>query len=59
MADQLLDEFERAIDELILIPSGGGRFEVVLGDHLVYSKAETGRHPAYEEVAAPIREILG
>ena len=59
MADQLLEDFERSIDELTLIPSGGGRFEVVLGDRLVYSKAETGRHPAFEEVAAPIREILG
>lgn len=59
MADQLLEEFERSIDELTLIPSGGGRFEVVLGDRLVYSKAATGRHPGYEEVAAPIREILG
>ncbi len=59
MADQLLEEFERSIDELTLIPSGGGRFEVVLGDRLVYSKAATGQHPGYEEVAAPIREILG
>jgi selenoprotein W-related protein len=59
MADQLLEEFERSIDELTFIPSGGGRFEVVLGDTLVYSKAETGQHPQYEEVAVPIRAILG
>ena len=58
MADQLLEEFEQAIDELTLIPSGGGRFEVIFADRLVYSKAETGQHPEYEEVAAPIREIL-
>ena len=58
MADQLLEEFEQSIDELTLIPSGGGRFEVTFGDRLVYSKAETGQHPEFEEVATPIREIL-
>lgn len=58
MADQILEEFEQAINRLSLIPSGGGRFEVMLDDRLIYSKAETGRHPEYEEVAAPLREIL-
>ena len=57
-ADQLLEEFERSIDRLVLIPSSGGRFEVMLDDRLIYSKAETGRHPGYEEVAGPIREVL-
>ena len=59
MADQLLDEFEQNISRLTLIPSGGGRFEVMLDDRMIYSKAETGQHPDYEEVAAPLREILG
>lgn len=57
-ADQLLDEFERIIDSLVLLPSKDGRFEVMLDDRLIYSKAATGQHPEYEEVAAPIREIL-
>lgn len=57
-ADQLLDEFERVIDHLILIPSRDGRFEVMLDDRLIYSKAATGRHPEYEEIAAPLRELL-
>jgi len=57
-ADQLLDEFERTIDRLILIPSSGGRFEVMLDDRLIYSKAETGRHAEYEDVAGPLRDIL-
>lgn len=57
-ADQLLDEFERIIDRLILIPSSGGRFEVMLDDRLIYSKEETGRHAEYEDIAAPLRDIL-
>jgi len=57
-AEQLLEEFERVIERLVFIPSSGGRFEVMLDDRLIYSKAETGRHPDYEEVAGPLREIL-
>ncbi len=45
MAEQLLEEFEQNISRLTLIPSGGGRFEVMLDDRLVYSKAETRLHP--------------
>lgn len=57
-ADQLLDEFERIIDLLTLIPSSDGRFEVMLDDRLIYSKEETGRHPEYEDIAGPLRDIL-
>jgi selenoprotein W-related protein len=59
MAEQLLGEFEQNISRLTLIPSGGGRFEVMLDDRVVYSKVETGQHPDYEAVAAPLREMLG
>lgn len=58
MVDQLLDEFEHDLDGVTLIPSRGGVFEVEAGDQLVYSKKATGRHAEYEEVAAPIRELL-
>lgn len=58
MAEELLKEFEQYIDDFTLIPSKGGVFEVQVGDTLVYSKIETERHAEYEEVAAPIREIL-
>ena len=59
MAEQLLDEFEQTLSRLTLIPSGGGRFEVMLDDRMVYSKAKTGEHPDYEAVAVPLREMLG
>ena len=59
MAEHLHDEFEQNISRLTLIPSGGGRFEVMLDDRMVYSKAETGLHPDYEAVAAPLRDMLG
>mgnify|MGYP001813144414 CR=1 FL=1 len=56
MANHILEEFEHKIDGFTLIPSGGGVFEVVVGDHLVYSKKETGRHTDYDEVGPLVRE---
>lgn len=55
MATKLIEEFESDIDELTLVPSDRGRFEVEVDDELVYSKLATGRHAEYEEVATPIR----
>jgi len=57
-ADQLLDGFERLIERLILIPSSGGRFEIMLDDRLVFSKAKSDRYPEYEELAVVLREVL-
>jgi selenoprotein W-related protein len=59
MVDKLLGEFEHSIGSLTLIPSTGGVYEVMVDDSLVYSKKETGRHAEYEEVAEPIRVLVG
>jgi len=56
MVTKVLDEFEDHVENINLIPSDGGRFEVVVDGDLVYSKLETGRHAEYEDVAAPLRE---
>lgn len=37
-----------------MIPSGGGRFEVVADGRLIYSKAATGRHPTHDEILAAL-----
>ena len=59
MAEKLLGEFEFDIGAITLIPSTGGVYEVMAGDSLVYSKKETGRHAEFEEVAEPIRKMVG
>ncbi|MDQ3985487.1 MAG: Rdx family protein [Actinomycetota bacterium] len=43
------------MDELKLIPSRGGVFEVVVDEDLVFSKKETGRHAEPDEVLESIR----
>ncbi len=58
MVSQILDEFQFRIAGITLIPSKGGVFEVELGDDLIYSKLETGRHAEYEEVAEQLRARL-
>jgi selenoprotein W-related protein len=57
MADLLRDR-EEEIERITLIPSDGGRFEVRLGDQLVYSKLQTGRHAEPGEVLTLVRESL-
>jgi selenoprotein W-related protein len=58
MASHILEEFEHKIDDFTLIPSGGGVFEVVVGDQLVYSKKETGRHTDYDEVGPLVQKLF-
>ncbi len=41
---ELLKAFEFKVSSIALIPSDGGRFEVLVGEDLVYSKLQTGSH---------------
>jgi selenoprotein W-related protein len=50
----LLGEFKNRIEELVLQPSSGGRFEVSVDGRLIHSKAETGRFPTVDEVRSAI-----
>jgi selenoprotein W-related protein len=59
MAEHILEEFEHQIDDLTLIPSRGGVFEVMAGDELVYSKKATGRHAEPADVLVPLRQLIG
>lgn len=58
MAEKLFEEFGQSF-EILLIPSKGGVYEVTVDGDLVYSKLATGRHAEYDEVAQPIRKVLG
>jgi predicted Rdx family selenoprotein len=64
MAEMLINTFKpvvgsaHPIEEIVLIPSGQGRFEVTIDGALVYSKAATGTHTTNEYVAERVREYL-
>ena len=58
LANDLLKEFEYQLKDLTLVPSDGGKFEVKIDDHLVYSKLQTHRHAEPGEVLGLVRKII-
>lgn len=51
----MLEEFEQDIEDLTLIPSMGGVFEVEVDGDLLYSKKATGKHADDEDLLARLR----
>ena len=58
LANELLKEFEYDVENLILVPSDRGKFEVTVGDELVYSKLQTKRHAEPGEVLGLVRKAI-
>jgi predicted Rdx family selenoprotein len=64
MAESLVSAFRPAvsqphpIQEITLIPSGRGRYEVMIDGELVYSKAATGEHTTNEFIIEQVRQRL-
>ena len=64
MAEALITTFkpilgkEHPIAQIILIPSGNGRYEVTIYDELVYSKAATGEQTTNEYIIQKARVRL-
>ena len=54
-----MENFTPAIESLKMIPSGGGLFEVLAGDTLVFSKKAEGRHAEEGEVLNLFSEAVG
>ena len=57
--DELLKHYEHLIEEIKLIPSDGGKFEVMVNGNLLYSKLQTHRHAAAGEVLGLVRGLVG
>ena len=55
LAESVLDEFGLDVQELKLVPSHGGVFEVSLDGQLIYSKKKTGRQPTVKEIKDILR----
>jgi selenoprotein W-related protein len=54
----LLRDFEKEIERFSLVPSDGGRFELSIDGHLVFSKLQSGRHARPDEVNELIRKYI-
>jgi selenoprotein W-related protein len=55
---ELLKLFEPEIETISLIPSDGGKFEVLVNKDLVYSKLATKRHVEPGEIAGIVQKII-
>jgi len=56
---ELLKAYEFKISSIELIPSDGGRFEVKVGEELVYSKLKTGAHIDPRDLVELVGPALG
>ena len=56
LAAELTEAFPGVVIEKV--ESSGGRFEVSVDGGLVFSKASTGRFPAYQEIPKLVVEAL-
>ena len=56
--EKALPKFKWDIEEWQLVPSDGGRFELLVGDELVYSKLAAGRFPEINEAIDLIKKQL-
>ena len=55
---ELVNQFEAQIETISLIPSQGGRFEVVVNGETIYSKLTSGRHANPGEVSGLLKKYL-
>lgn len=56
---ELLRHYEHVIEEIKLIPSDEGRFEVTVNGQLLFSKMESHRHAEAGEVVGLVRKLVG
>jgi selenoprotein W-related protein len=58
LTSKLLTSFKQQIQDLKLIPAGGGCFEVTANGELIYSKLRTGKFPDEQAIADAIKARL-
>jgi selenoprotein W-related protein len=59
LTQELLSQYTPDIETITLLPSSGGRFEVSVGDEVIYSKKATGRHVQPGEIADLLEKRFG
>lgn len=56
---ELIRHYEHVIEEIKLIPSDEGRFEVTVNGQLLFSKSQLHRHAEAGEVVGLVRKLVG
>jgi len=55
---ELTKAFEYEIEEITLVPSDGGKYEITVNGDLVYSKLKTNRHAEPGEVLGLVKKLI-
>ena len=55
---EVLRNYEFKIGNIVIIPSDSGKFEVKVGEQLIYSKLQIGRHAEEGEIARLVGDVL-
>jgi selenoprotein W-related protein len=58
LINELLKNFEHLIESATLIPSDGGRFEVVVNGELIFSKLQSHRYAEQGEIVNLITKMV-
>jgi len=58
LTSKLLTTYKQKINELRLIPGGGGCFEISINGDLIYSKLKTGKFPEETWVLESVKKAL-
>ena len=56
MTTKILTEFKKKVNDLKLIPSKGGCFELTVDGNLLYSKLKTGSFPDEKTILRQLQE---
>ncbi len=59
LTEEILKNFAPHVESLTLLPSSGGRFEVIVDDQLIFSKKQIGRHAQPGEVLRAFQDATG
>ena len=59
LMDELLKHYEHLVEEVKLIPSDDGKFEVTVNGQLLFSKLSTHRHAEPGEILGLVRKMVG
>lgn len=55
----MLEEWERSIGVLEVVPGAGGIFDVHVDGELVFTKSMLGRYPDPDDVVPLVRDVIG
>ena len=57
LAEYILAEHKQNITQCILVPSDGGRFEVIIDGKLVFSRLKEGQSPTEKDIQRLLSEV--